>query len=105
MCYIKDVLGQKEGYTMEDLKIRLATNEVARMYNNDIYIGGIWDVRSELFINVEKVGSVLLLTVDGDSFHVYVSKLEICNTIFGEVLEVYEMKDFELIHKEFPIGE
>ena len=89
---------------MKDLTIRLAINEVARMYYNDIYIGGMWDVRSELIINVEKVGNVLLLTVDGDSFHVYVSKLEIRNTTFDEVLEVYEMKDFELIHKEFPVG-
>lgn len=89
---------------MKDLTIRLATNEVVKMYYNGIYIGGIWDVRSELDINIEKVGNTLLLSVDGDSFHVYVTKLEICNTTFDEVLEVYEMKDFELIHKEFPVG-
>ena len=80
-------------------KIRLATTEVARMYYNGIYIGGIWDVRSELDINMEIVGNTLSLNVDGDAFHVYVSKLEICNITFDEVLEVYEMKDFELIRK------
>lgn len=90
---------------MKDLKIRLATTEVARMYYNGIYIGGIWDVKSELDINIEVVGNVLSLNIDGDSFHVYVSKLEICNITYDEVLEVFEMKDFELIHKEFPVGD
>ena len=89
---------------MANLIIRLATTEVARMYSNGIYIGGIWDVRSKLDINMEIVGNTLSLNVDGDAFHVYVSKLEICNITFDEVLEVYEMKDFELIHKEFPVG-
>ena len=92
---------------MKDFKIRLATNEVVRMYYNGIYIGGIWDVTSELDIDIEKVGNVLLLTIDGDAFHVYVSKLEICKSAVenSTLLESFEMKDFELIHKEFPIGE
>ena len=88
---------------MGELKTRLVTNEVARMYYNNIYIGAIWNVKSELDINIEIVGNTLSLNVDGDSFHLYVSKLEICNITYDEVLETFEMKDFELIHKEYVI--
>lgn len=84
--------------------IRLASSERAMLSYEDKHIGAIWDVHGDLFINIEIVGNFMLLNVDGDSFHIYVTKIEIVNISYDEVLESFEMKDFELVHKEFEIN-
>lgn len=84
--------------------IRLASSERAMLSYEDKHVGAIWDVHGDLFINIEIVGNFMLINVYSDSFHIYVTKIEIVNISYDVVLEVFEMKDFALVHKEFEVG-
>lgn len=83
--------------------IRLCTNEKINLYYNKSFIGTIYCADSELDITAEKIGNYLLTIVDGDAFNIFVSRIEIVNLTYDEVLEVYEMKDFQLRHREYVI--